>query len=248
MGMTIGLFDSGLGGITILRHLQKTFPNVNYIYVADYAYNPYGTKEYKVIEARVKKIYKFLEKQCDIVVIACNTASIHINSIKSQKDIYGVIKPTAEYAMSKSLGHIGVFATNKTIEDGSYQRLIEQNGFKVTAVPASEFVDIVESNRIDDETSKMIYEEKMSRLKDVDTIVLGCTHFELILHKLKEIDNTKTYITSGKPISDLLKEKISREDKFGETKIYLTKESKNFYQMVDKLRINHKSIKIINIE
>ncbi|MGI6781640.1 MAG: glutamate racemase [Acholeplasmataceae bacterium] len=248
MAITIGLFDSGLGGLTILRHLQKTYSNVNYVYVADYAYNPYGIKDFKVIEGRVKAISKFLENKCDVIVIACNTASIHINSIKSSKKIFDIILPTAYYAIAKSKGRIGVLATDKTIQYGKYQEIIEKAGLKVIAVKASEFVDIIESNKIEEEGSFKIYQEKMQQLKDVDTIILGCTHFELIKDKLREIDDTKNYITSGTPIASLLKEYINNDKHLGKTWIYLTKSNEHFIKMVANLNINYESIMIEEIE
>lgn len=248
MAITIGLFDSGLGGVTILRYLQKAYPNANYVYVADYLYNPYGTKEFKVIEKRVKSISKFLEDKCDILIIACNTASIHIDSIEIDKKVFGVIKPTAKYAIDKSLGSIGILATNKTIEDGKYQEIIEKSGLKATPVKASEFVEIIESNKIDEKSSIIVYQKKMNQLKDVDTIILGCTHFELIQDKLEEIDNTKRYISSGEPIAEILKGYITPTSEVGKTKIYLTKQNDHFVDMIHRLNISFESIEIEEIK
>ncbi len=247
MGFTIGLFDSGLGGLTILKHLQETFENVNFIYVADYKYNPYGTKDFAVIKKRVREIANYLLDRCNLLVIACNTASIHIGEIKTNKKVYGVIEPTANYAISQTKGHIGVLATNKTIEDGMYERLIRGKNIKVTNVKASEFVEIIENNKINEVESFKIYQEKMNKVKDVDTIILGCTHFELILPHLKKIDNTKKMITSGRPISDLIKKDITKNNDSSKTSIYVTKENKNFVNMLKVLNIKYDYFSIVNI-
>lgn len=247
MKITVGLFDSGLGGLTILKHLQSIYPQVDFIYVADYAYNPYGIKDFKVIEKRVQTITTFLEKECDIIIVACNTASIHIDSIVSKKPLYGVIIPTAEYAIKKSSGHIGVFATNKTIEDGVYQRLILATGLKVTTVKASEFVEIIESNKIDDAKSVEVYKEKLAKLKEVDTIILGCTHFKLIEDWLKKIDPKKLYLTSNTPIENLLNPYIKPSTNLGKTKIYLTKSNQHFNLMVNQLHVLYQSIEIVQL-
>lgn len=247
----IGVFDSGLGGFAVLRHLIKEFPEIDFIYVADYAYNPYGTKEFKTIENRVIEIGKFLINQgVEAIVIACNTASLHVESLRkiANVPIIEVISITSDFALEKSkIKSLAVFATNKTIEMGSYQSYLASKGAKAIGIKASEWVDVIESGKLKEAESQKIILDKVSLLnkEEFDIIVMGCTHFELV----KEIILNKyphyKIVTSEQPTINQLKKIIShkQENKDRQVTVYTTdKVTEDLIEKIKIMEINYTSL------
>jgi len=241
----IGVFDSGIGGLTVLKRLVQDYPNENFIYIADYEYNPYGTKKREEIESRVIKIGKYLEEQqCKVIIIACNTASIYAEKLQKvvKIPVISVIEPTVNLALSMTKNNrIGLLATDMTVNSNYYQNLIKNESAYVKAISASPFVEIIESNTVDsNETDKIVYSIIKPLLSEkIDTLIYGCTHFELI-HKpvykyLKDIN----YITSGIPVSKHLKSVLSvqlnEQKSKGSINIYST--SKIDDNLVNKIEI-----------
>lgn len=250
MKLKIGLFDSGLGGLTILKHLQVNFPEVDFVFVADYAYNPYGTKDFSIIEERVSKIGEFLKETCNIIIIACNTASIHKNVLGHDKHIIDVILPTCSYATNRAKEKLGVLATDKTIESGAYQSLIKKSGLAPYAVKASSFVDIIEGDKIETQNADKIFKEKLDVFikEDVNTVILGCTHFELIEPKLKVLAPAIDFIVSSIPIANAIRDRyITKSGIQGNTHIYFTQENEHFMRMIKNLSVEFEKLELLSL-
>lgn len=204
----IGVFDSGVGGITVLDELIKMLPNEDFIYIADEEKCPYGTKPLEEIKQIISRIVNYLIKQnVKAIVIACNTASLFVNDLRKRTSIpiIDVIKPTSNYAISKTKNNnIGVIATNATINKGKYQEILKENNINVYPVACSEFVDFIETKDLNSSYGKTLVKEKLKDLKktNIDTLIYGCTHFSIIESLIKEeLGNNITYIACGYPTS-----------------------------------------------
>ena len=198
----IGVFDSGLGGLTAVRELISLLPNENIIYFGDTGRVPYGTRSNETITKYVRQDIKFLmTKKIKAVVAACGTASaVALNSLKLEFPIplIGVLEPTCKRAVDESKnGRIAVLGTPGTINSGAYGRLLRQYRKDVAVFEKAcpMFVPLVENGYIDSPATYIIAEEYLKPLisDGIDTIILGCTHYPL-LHKV---------------ISDILGDKIA---------------------------------------
>ena len=208
----IGVFDSGLGGLTVVKALKELLPNESIVYFGDTARLPYGVKSQGLVKQYSKEIIKFLlEKNAKAVIIACNTATaMALNSLKNEfKDIpiIGVIEPGSEQAVLKSnTRKIGVIGTITTIASGAYEEAIHQKDRKVEVISKAcpLFVPFVEEGLINGSAINEIAKYYLSSFNDkVDTLILGCTHYPL----LKEIifDNTEdiNLIDSASSVAEL---------------------------------------------
>lgn len=196
----VGVIDSGIGGLTILQKLQKKYPNCNYIYFADSAHCPYGTKSQQEVFTRVCCILDFLQTSgITSVVIACNTASVHTDKLRRRYNfpIYDVITPTCDYvAKVTSAKRIALLATNATIESGTYQRQLAAYAIDTVAYKCSSFVPFVEANAVNSVNCKSVIHSVLSDLpqSNVDTVVLGCTHFPVLRKKIASYVNGATVV------------------------------------------------------
>ena len=185
----IGVFDSGIGGLTVAREIMRQIPNEKIIYFGDTARMPYGSKSKETVTGFSKQIVRFLETfQVKTIVVACNTASAYaLDELEKELDIpiIGVIKPGAKTAAEVTRnGRIGVIATEATIGSQMYNKYIQELNKNVTiygkACPL--FVPLVEEGLLHDSVTDEIASRYLSSLKSrfVDTLVLGCTHYPLI--------------------------------------------------------------------
>lgn len=192
----IGVFDSGVGGLTVLKRLAEELPNENYLYFGDTARVPYGEKTKEQLIDIAKEILDWYKsKDAKAVIMACNTSSaVALDDIKNDYKfpIFGLIQPTAEYVAYSNAEKIGVLATTATITSQAYSKAINKLNPDIevieTACPG--LVEIVESNKIDTyEAKKLVIKYLMPLLeKKVNKIILGCTHYPY----LKGIINTLT--------------------------------------------------------
>ena len=247
----IGVFDSGVGGLTVLEKLVKMYPGENFIYVADQGYCPYGTKTKEEIEQRVLTVGKYLlSRGVKAIVIACNTASLFKQSLQNITDIpvISVIEPTARLACQLTkTKKVAVLATNATIKNGKYQRILEENGMEVFPVPASQFVDIIESNEINTEATLKTVTEKLAPLqnKGIDTVIHGCTHFGLLEFQMKKVLPDVTYVECGYPTSIILENvlQLSKDNVAkGSVEIYTTGKRNDFEAKIKWFTIPHQPI------
>lgn len=202
----IGVFDSGVGGLTVLRAIHQQLPEESLVYLGDTARVPYGTKSAAVVEAYAHKCTEFLVRQgAKAVVIACNTASaVAVESIREefQVPVVGVIEPGAQVACEATLnGRIGVLGTQGTIQSGAYQAAIEKirPGSTVIGQACPLLVPLAEEDLISHPAARLFAQDYLAPLlaEQVDTIVLGCTHYPLFKELLQELCGDSTTIVDS---------------------------------------------------
>lgn len=192
----IGVFDSGVGGLTVAREIMRQMPNEEIVYFGDTARVPYGSKSKETIITFSRQIVKFLQtKDVKAIVIACNTASAFaMETVKAELPIpvVGVVKPGAKTAAGATKnGRIGIIGTEGTINSGIYTQYLNSicSHVQVFTKACPLFVPLVEEGLLYDSVTIEIAERYLSELKgyDIDTLVLGCTHYPLIRHTLQRV-------------------------------------------------------------
>lgn len=201
----IGVFDSGIGGLTVVREIMRQIPNETIVYFGDTARVPYGSKSKKTIITYSRQIVKFLQtKEVKAIVIACNTASAFaLETIEEEISIpvIGVVKPGAKAAaeITKN-GNIGIIATEGTINSGIYNTYLSgiNPNVKVYGKACPLFVPLVEEGWLEDPVTIEVAKRYISELQgyDIDTLVLGCTHYPLIRHVLGDILGDKVSLVN----------------------------------------------------
>jgi len=199
----IGVFDSGYGGLTILQKIRELLPQYDYIYLGDNARTPYGTRSFEVVyEFTLQAVTRLFEMGCHLVILACNTASakalrsIQMNNlpiIDPKRRVLGVIRPTVEIIGQLTQSrHVGVLATPGTIKSESYPMEIHKlyPDIQVTGNACPLWVPIVESNEAGNEGAdyfvRKYISELLSKDNQIDTVILGCTHYPLLLPKIQQ--------------------------------------------------------------
>jgi glutamate racemase len=216
----IGIFDSGIGGLTVVKRFAATLPNENIIYFGDTARVPYGSKSNStVIEYSIQNTNFLLQKNIKALVVACNTASsIAIPDLKKMFDIpiIGMIEPGAKMALKKSRSNkIGVIGTRATINNLAYSREIKKlnNTAEVFEKPCPLFVPLAEEGWIKHQATFKIAEEYLKELRDIgiDTLVLGCTHYPILSEVIQEvIGSNVSLIDSGVASSEVIKSELEK--------------------------------------
>ena len=200
---SIGIFDSGYGGLTILDGIRQRMPEYDYIYLGDNARAPYGTRSFDVVyEFTLQAVKKLFETGCPLVILGCNTASAKaLRSIQQKylptaapdRRVLGVIRPTAEIVGELShTKHIGVLATEGTIKSESYNLEIAKlhPGTTIVGQACPMWVPLVENNEFDKPGADYFVKDSLEKLMTqdplIDTIILGCTHYPLLLPKIEQ--------------------------------------------------------------
>lgn len=187
----IGLFDSGIGGLTVLAQLHQTFPHIKYVYLGDTARLPYGTKSPETIRKYTEQNIDFLAKKgVTHIISACHSASSAVLQfqIQSRLPLLNVIEPSCLDAKKKSKNKkIGLLATQATVDAGQYQKLISQP-FVLKSQAAPLLVPLVESGWLEDSITDQIITRYVGPLlnADIDTLILGCTHFPLLKKSIQK--------------------------------------------------------------
>lgn len=192
----IGVFDSGFGGLSVLKELRRVLPNRDFLYLGDSGRAPYGGRDVNtILDFSEQAVERLFEEGCRLIIVACNTVSCvalrHLQlkycGIGSDKRILGVTIPGAEIAVSTSRGHIGIIATKRTISSGTYEvELAKLGNLKVSTVAAPLLVGIVEEGWQEDPIALLTTKKYVSTFGDIDTLLLGCTHYPLLKHCFKE--------------------------------------------------------------
>jgi glutamate racemase len=217
---SIGIFDSGLGGLTVAKSVNKLLPNENIIYFGDTARVPYGSKSPETVIKFSLEIVNFLiSHNVKMIVIACNTSSSYaINKIIEQINIpvTGVIEPGVLEALSKTKNNkIGVIGTNATINSNIYSNKIrfQNKKIKVYSIACPLFVPLVEEGWLNKKITDSIIQEYLRTLKSasIDTIILGCTHYPLLEKKItKYFEKKVNIIDSGKVTAKYVKNILAK--------------------------------------
>lgn len=229
----IGVFDSGLGGLSVLKHFLKVLPEYNYMYLGDNARVPYGEKSPEKIYEYSQEAMDFLFKSgCNLIVIACNTASAQALQRLQQewlpkhypnRRILGVIRPLAEYAAKSKFERIGVIGTKSTIKSSAYKTEIKKINPKIDVIEKSAplLVPLIEEGWSKKPETKMILKKYLRPLKEscVKVIILACTHYPFLLEDIKRISGRKIDVVDpGEIIAESLKEYLNRHDELGLSK------------------------------
>ncbi len=245
----IGVFDSGYGGLTILNGIRQLLPQYDYLYLGDNARAPYGPRSYEVVyEFTRQAVKKLFDMGCQLVILGCNTASAKaLRSIQqndlaqwdSSRRVLGVIRPTAEIIGKLTTnGHVGLLATEGTVKSNSYTLEIAKlwPNLTVTGQACPFWVALVEYNEADSPGADYFVKKRVDQLMqhdpEIDTIILGCTHFPLLMPKiLKYIKPGVRLIPQGEYVASSLQDYLQRHTDMeqritrGGTARYFTSES-----------------------
>lgn len=224
----IGIFDSGYGGLTVFDKIREAMPDYDYIYLGDNARTPYGPRSFEVVYRFTRQaVEKLFSEGCQLVILACNTASAKALRTIQQRDlpvwdparrVLGVIRPTVELMdRISSTKHIGILGTSGTISSGSYVMEIEKMfpHIKVTGEACPMWVPLVENNEFDSPGSDYFVKKHLDHIlsidPQIDTLVLGCTHYPLLAAKIKQyLPAGITVLSQGEYVAESLKDYLKR--------------------------------------
>ena len=267
----IGIFDSGYGGLTILEKIREKLPQYDYIYLGDNARTPYGTRSFEVVyEFTLQAVKKLFDLGCPLIILACNTASakalrsiqqINLPQINANNRVLGVIRPTVECISNiTNTKHIGVLATTGTIKSQSYPLEIQK--LSPDVVVSSEacpmWVPLVENNEYQSEGADYFIQKHIHQLlaKDplIDTLILGCTHYPLLIEKIRKYTPSHIRIISqGEYVAASLDDYLMRHpeindrcSKNGQCR-FLTTESESKFQESASIFLQEENIQVESI-
>ena len=267
----IGVFDSGYGGLTILDKIRELLPQYDYIYLGDNARTPYGTRSFEVVyEFTLQAVEKLFELGCPLVILACNTASakalrsiqqINLPHMDATRRVLGVIRPTAECIGNITESrHVGILATAGTIKSESYLMEIHKlcPDITVTGEACPMWVPLVENNEARSEGADYFIRRHIDRLleKDplIDTLVLGCTHYPLLMDKIRQFAPPHIRIVAqGEYVAESLQDYLRRHPEMNKrctqngTCHFLTTESEEKFQESATVFLRQKDIKVESI-
>ena len=267
----IGVFDSGYGGLTILDKIRKQMPTYDYIYLGDNARTPYGPRSFEIVyEFTIQAVKKLFELGCPLVILACNTASakalrtiqqVNLPSIDPTRRVLGVIRPTAECIGTLTHSrHVGILATSGTIKSQSYileiKKLFPDISIMGEACPM--WVPLVENNEYQSEGADYFVQKHINNLleKDplIDTFILGCTHYPLLIDKIKRFTPPHIQIVAqGEYVAHSLQDYLQRHPEMdnrctkGGTCHFLTTESSDKFQESASIFLQDETISVKSI-
>ncbi len=266
----IGIFDSGYGGLTILHGIRQLLPQYDYLYLGDNARAPYGPRSFDVVyEFTLQAVTRLFEMGCHLVILGCNTASAKalrtiqqndLPKLDAERRVLGIIRPTAEVIGSLTHNrHVGIFATEGTIKSESYNLEIHKlhPDIQVSGVACPFWVPLVEYNEADSPGADYFVKKRIDQLMSldpqIDTIILGCTHYPILLPKIhKYIPEGIRIISQGEYVASSLQQYFERHPdmekrctKNGQTR-YLTTENPEKFQESAQLFL-HEPVEVENI-
>lgn len=261
----IGVFDSGVGGLTVAREIMRQMPDENIVYFGDTARVPYGSKSKNTIITFSRQIVKFLQThQVKAIVIACNTASaLALETIVNETDIpvIGVVEPGAHAAAIATKNHrIGVIGTEATVNSGLYSKLLHTicPDVDVFSKACPLFVPLAEEGLLYDSVTIEIAERYLSELigYDIDTLILGCTHYPLLRHTLQKVAGERVqlinpaYETAKMLEQVLIQHQIQAADTaLVEHRFFVSDGAEKFKSFAGSiLPVDHLEISVVNIE
>ncbi len=260
----IGVFDSGFGGLTILRDIRRVLPQYDYLFVGDNARAPYGTRSRELVyEFTLQAVKHLFAQGCHLIILACNTASAEALRTIQQQDlptlapdrrVLGVVRPTVEYVGSQTrTGHIGVFGTPGTIASRSYNIEIEgmYPNFKVHGHACPMWVPLVENRESGNDGADYFVKKDidllMNECPDIDTVILGCTHYPLLIDKINRYKpQGLNVIQQGPIVADSLADYLQRHPEIerhcsrGGTCQYFTTEDPDHFSPLASVFVNER--------
>jgi len=273
MNVPIGIFDSGYGGLTILDKIHKLLPEYDYVYVGDNARTPYGNRSFEVVYEFTLQAVRWLFKQnCQLVVIACNTASAKALRTIQQKDlplidpqrrVLGIIRPTVEsIGQITQTRHIGILGTTGTISSGSYPLEIKKifPDIVVEGEACPMWVPLVENNEYDKPGADYFIQQHINSIltRDplIDTLIPACTHYPLLEKKIRSfMPESIRWVSQGKLVAESLKDYLFRHpememrcSKNATCRFYTTESEDKFANMASSFLNGKINVERINIE
>ena len=266
----IGVFDSGYGGLTILHGMRQLLPQYDYLYLGDNARTPYGTRSFDVVYRFTRQaVMKLFERGCHLVILGCNTASAKALRSIQQNDlplvapdrrVLGIIRPTAEkIGQLTTKRHVGILATEGTIKSNSYNLEISKlyPDIKVSGVACPFWVPLVEYNEADSPGADYFMKKRIDQLMDldpdIDAIILGCTHYPLLMPKIKKyVPEGVRIVSQGEYVADSLADYLARHPEMERrcsksgTCNYLTTENTDRFKESAQMFL-HESVDVENI-
>ncbi len=248
----IGIFDSGYGGLTVFGHIQKRMPCYEYIYLGDNARTPYGTRSFEVVyQYTLQAVERLFSMGCELVILACNTASAKalrtiqqndLPHIAPHKRVLGVIRPSVEELAGAAVRHVGVLGTVGTVKSHSYRIEIEKlfTNISVTEEACPMWVPLVENHEYDrpgaDYYVKQHIDNIFNKKKDIDTLILACTHYPLLLPKIKKyLPSGVKVLSQGSPVAGRLEQYLKNHPEIeqkcslaAKTRFYTTESPERF--------------------
>lgn len=269
----IGVFDSGYGGLTILSKIREALPEYDYIYLGDNARTPYGTRSFEIVyEFTLQAVNKLFEMGCHLVILACNTASakalrtIQMNdlpNIDPDRRVLGVIRPTAECIGSMTqTRHVGILATAGTIKSESYPLEVHKlfEDIKVSEEACPMWVPLVENNEANGEGADFFIRKYIDNLlakdRQIDTLVLGCTHYPILLPKIQKfIPQGVKVVAQGEYVATSLKDYLHRHPEMdmkctreGKCRFYTTEAEDKFIESASMFLNENITVQRITLE
>lgn len=269
----IGVFDSGYGGLTILSKIREALPEYDYIYLGDNARTPYGTRSFEIVyEFTLQAVNKLFEMGCHLVILACNTASakalrtIQMNdlpNIDPDRTVLGVIRPTAECIGSMTqTRHVGILATAGTIKSESYPLEVHKlfEDIKVSGEACPMWVPLVENNEASGEGADFFIRKYIDNLlakdRQIDTLVLGCTHYPILLPKIQKfIPQGVKVVAQGEYVATSLKDYLHRHPEMdmkctreGKCRFYTTEAEDKFIESASMFLNENITVQRITLE
>ena len=238
----IGIFDSGVGGLTVFAEIRKTLPNENIIYLGDTKNFPYGSKsKEEIIEFAIQNVETLIKEQVKVIIIACGTATSQALDVLKEKfdmPIIGIIEPTVQYIEKQNYEEVGVIATEGTIRSGAWGQKLKEKmpQIKVTNKACPMLATIAEEGKAQSPEGRKVIKEYMEPFKEkhIDKIILGCTHYPIYEPIIREelgyeVELINTGVTVSKYLQKYLKENgLENNETMKKEKIYLTKPEKEF--------------------
>lgn len=255
----IGVFDSGVGGLTVLKTLTQAYPDVNFYFIGDNERAPYGSRSVEELELFSKELITALvDMDVDLIVMACNTiSSLDLKFLEKEVDIpiIGIIEATSHLADSvTSNRQIGLIATEKTIESQSYQKLLQALDEKnqVTALATPQLVPLVEADKMQTEEALNIVEQALAPLKEesFDTLILGCTHYPFLKDEIEQVlGEDIIIIDASMAVADSIEKYIGPEMQVDDRviKLYTSGDSLQFEKIAGDL-LTHLDFEIEKID
>lgn len=245
----IGIFDSGVGGLTVLAEIRKNLPSENIIYLGDTKNFPYGNRsKEEIIEFAIQNVKTLIEKGAKIIVIACGTATSQALEVLKEKftiPIIGIIEPTVKYIKNQNYKQIGVIATEGTIRSGAWEAKLKEKipGIQVTNKACPMLATIAEEGKAQSKEGRQVIKEYMVPFKEkhIDKIILGCTHYPIYEKIIREelgyeVELINTGVTVSKFLKQYLKDNnLENNEKQKKEKIYLTKPEKEFKKIAENI-------------
>jgi len=251
--LPIGIFDSGVGGLTVLKEVKRLLPREDIVYLGDTAHLPYGTKSRRaIIRLSISNILFLLEKRVKLIIVACNsTSSVALSEIKNffAVPILGVVEAGAEAALARVAKRIGIIGTPATVKSLSYQNLIKKSDPKVKIIAQScpLFVPLVEEGWVDLPVTEEVANIYLRKFRGrIDLLLLACTHYPLLKGIIQKVLGKVILIDSAQAVAkktgQILKQRNLRKSKGkGSLSFFLTDNSPNFSKLA-KLILKRKFI------